>query len=114
MHVEDRLIWLDPLTLDEQLELSFEGGKILDFSIEADAGHCAVLVGSALYLLNKEGETLWCKDAATGSEEVHDFPFYEEEGEGAVYLANGKIIASLVGEEIVTNVFSLSGKILTG
>ncbi len=113
VRVEDRLIWLDPLTLEEQFERLLEGGKILDFAIELDASHCAVLVGSALYLVNKEGETLWRKDAATGSEEVHDFLFYEEEGEGAVYLANGKIIASLIGEEDVTNVFSLSGKILT-
>ena len=114
VRVEDRLIWCDPLTLEEQLEHLFEGGKILDFAVESDASHCAVLVGPALYLLNKEGETIWCRDAATGSEEVHDFPFFEEEGEGggAVYLANGKIIASLVGEEYVTNVFSLSGKIL--
>ena len=112
VHVEDRLIWLDPLTLDEQFERSFVGDKILDFAVEADASHSAVLVGPTLYLLNKEGETIWCRDAATGSEEVHDFPFDEEE-RGAVYLANGKIIPSLVGEEIVTNVFSLSGKILT-
>ena len=113
VRVEDRLIWCDPLTLEEQLEHLFEGGKILDFAVESDASHCAVLVGPALYLLNKEGETIWCRDAATGSEEVHDFPFFEEEGEGggAVYLANGKIITSLVGEEYVTNVFSLSGKI---
>ena len=113
VRVEDRLIWLDPLTLQEQFERSFEGDKILDFAVEADASHSAVLVGPALYLLNKEGETIWCRDAATGSEEVHDFPFDEDTGGGAVYLANGKIIASLNGEETVTNVFSLSGKILT-
>ena len=113
VHVEDRLIWLDPLTLQKQLERSFEGDIILDFAVEADASHSAVLVGPALYLLNKEGETIWCRDAASGSEEVHDFPFDEDTGGGAVYLANGKIIASLNGDETVTNVFSLSGKILT-
>ena len=113
VRLEDRVIWLDPLTLKEQFELSFEGDKILDFAVEINASHCAVLVGPALYLMNKEGETIWCRDAATGSEEVHDFPFDEDTGGGAVYLANGKIIASLNGDETVTNVFSLSGKILT-
>ena len=113
VRVEDRLIWCDPLTLEKQFECLIEGGNILDFAVASDASHCAVLVGSALSLLNKEGETIWCRDAATGSEVVHDFPFYDEEAGGAVYIANGKIIASLAGEENVTNVFSLSGKILT-